>query len=95
MAKIQFWNKLLEMPKETQTSQGTVYQFSEYHGKYLHKMTVMVSDHLDTEHKVVFMIGLSLFPFFNVPANPKPSHPGHAPVTLDDNDDDDTWSEAC
>ena len=87
MARIHFWNKLLQMPKETKTSQGTMYQCSEHPCKYLHKMAVVVSGHLATEHKVVFRIALSLFPNFTLPPNPKSSHRTSAPVTGENNDD--------
>ena len=87
MAKIHFWNKLLEMPKETQTAQGSVYQCSEFPCRYTHKMAVVVSGHLATEHKVVFRIALSLFPSFTLPPNPQTSKSNPVPVTTVDDDD--------
>ena len=70
LAKIHFWERLLAMPRETETPSGAMFQCSEFPCQYLHKVAVVVSGHLATEHKVVFRIARSLFPTFTLPPRP-------------------------
>ena len=77
MAKIHFWQRILQLPRETPSLQGPFWVCSEVACSYIQKSKEVVAGHLATEHAVVFDIAKTLFPAFELP---KPV------VTIDDDD---------
>ena len=67
MAKIHFWQRLLQFPRETPSLQGPFWVCSEVPCHYVHKSRDIVAGHVATDHQVVFDIAISLFPEFQLP----------------------------
>ena len=67
MAKIHFWQRLLQFPRGTPSLQGPFWLCSEVPCHYVHKSRDAVAGHVATDHQVVFDIAISLFPEFKLP----------------------------
>ena len=67
MAKIHFWQRLLQFPRGTPSLQGPFWMCSEVPCHYVHKSRDAVAGHVATDHQVVFDIAISLFPEFKLP----------------------------
>ena len=67
MAKIHFWQRLLQFPRGTPSLQGPFWMCSEVPCHYVHKSRDIVAGHVATDHQVVFDIAISLFPEFKLP----------------------------
>ena len=67
MAKIHFWQRLLQFPRGTPSLQGPFWLCSEVPCHYVHKSRDTVAGHVATDHQVVFDIAISLFPEFKLP----------------------------
>ena len=67
MAKIHFWQRLLQLPRGTPSLQGPFWLCSEAPCHYVQESRDIVAGHLATDHQVVFDIAISLFPEFKLP----------------------------
>ena len=67
LAKIHFWQRLLQFPRETPSLQGPFWLCSESPCHYAQRTKESVASHLATDHQVVFNIAKTLFPQFELP----------------------------
>ena len=67
MAKIHFWQRLLQFPRETPSLQGSFWVCSEAPCYYAQKSREIIAGHIATDHQVVFDIAKTLFPDFLLP----------------------------
>ena len=85
MAKIHFWQRLLQFPRGTPSLQGPFWMCSEVPCHYVHKSRDIVAGHVATDHQVVFDIAISLFPEFKLPEQ--------LVVTIEDSDSEEEEEE--
>ena len=85
MAKIHFWQRLLQFPRGTPSLQGPFWLCSEVPCHYVHKSRDAVAGHVATDHQVVFDIAISLFPEFKLPEQ--------LVVTIEDSDSEEEEEE--
>ena len=67
MAKIHFWQRLLQFPRENQSLHGPFWVCSEAPCHYAQKSREIIAGHIATDHQVVFNIAKTLFPEFSLP----------------------------
>ena len=96
LAKIHFWQRILQLPREAPSVQGLFWVCPEVPCNYVHRVKDQVAGHLAKDHGVVFRIAKSLFPSFELPqpavftiddeeeksVNNNPSIPGKSHATV-------------